>query len=347
MEKKNIFQAILVIIFVALIITGGFYFTKTFFIKKEPANIISTSGRIEGDEYNAASKIYGKVEKIFVQEGQNVKCGEVIAELSSKQIQANLVSAEKEILVWQNKLNQAQFSLNQTQTLTDANINQAKANLKKAGANLAYNEKEYSRYKNLFKEDAVPKTKFDSVENQYIAAKEEYTLAQKELEKTLAGSYDVKQRQVDIKTSADMIAKVKAVYEGAKADLEDTKIYASTDGIVISKIVEPGEVISGGTPIVTIINPDKLYLRVFLPTDKAGKIKIGNPAEIVPDAFPNEKFKGFVYKISQKAEFTPKNVETKEQRSKLVFEVKIKIENNKERKLKAGMPAEAKIYLEK
>lgn len=347
MEKKNTFQIILIIVFIALIAAGGFYFAKSFFLKKEPANIISTSGRIEGDEFNAASKIYGKVEKIFVQEGQNVKSGEIIAELSSRQSRANLASAEKDILVWKNKLNQANLSFNQTQAITTATIHQAKANLKKARANLAYNEKEYARYKNLFKEDAVPKTKFDAVETQYITAKEEYCLAQKELEKTLAGSYDVEQKQIDIKISAEMTAKAKAASEGAKADLEDSKIYAPADGVVISKIVEQGEVISGGTPVITIINPDNLYLRVFLPTEKAGKIKIGNSAEIIPDAFPNEKFKGCVYKISQKAEFTPKNVETKEQRSKLVFEIKIRIEDNKDRKLKAGMPAEAKIYLDK
>lgn len=343
MEKKSVFQTILVIIFIGLIITGGFYFTNGFFAKKESPNIISTSGRIEGDEYNASSKINAKVEKIMVQEGDTVKKGQLIAELSSKQTLAQVASANKDISVWESRLRQSQIALGQTKTFSSANIAQAKANLQKARANFEYNEKEYTRYKNLYKEDAVPKTKFDAVQTQYTAAKQEYAFAQKELEKMAAASGDIEQRAQDIKVSQDMVAKANDAYKSALADLEDTKIYAPTDGVIAGKIVEEGEVISAGTPVVTIINPNKLYLRVFLSTDKAGKLKIGNISKITPDAFPNETFEAYVYKISQKAEFTPKNVETKEQRAKLVFEVKLKVKDNKERKLKAGMPAEAKI----
>lgn len=403
MDTKKILQTVLIIIFVGLITVSGFYFFKSFFGKKEAGNIISASGRIEGDEYNTASKVAGKVEKVLVDEGQDVKKGELVAFLYSQQIKSQLEYAQKEVDIWRNKLNQAELALAQSRSNTDATIKQAQANLaandsrlkkayeshrqsqlsyqqaqaniRKAKANLAYCEKEYVRYKNLVKEDAVPRTKFDAVETQYLTAKEEYNLAGKEAEKAQAGisseaasvtegeanleagranlnlamtgTYDVKLREEDIKNAKDMLEKAEAMLVSARADYEDTKIYSPITGRVIGKIIEPGEVIASGTPVLTIVDMDKLYLKVYLPTDKCGKLKIGNPVKIVPDALGNETFDGVVYKISSKAEFTPKNVETKEQRAKLVFEVKIRILNNKERKLKPGMPAEAKIDISK
>lgn len=347
MEKKNNFQVILVVIFAGLVIIGGFYFARSFFIKKEPSNIISASGRIEGDEFNAASKINAKVEKIFISEGDMVKQGQIIAQLSSKQIQAQLASAEKDIDLCRNKLAQADIAYSQVKTYANANINQANANLEKAKANFLYNEKEYVRYKNLYKEDAVSKARYDAAHVQYISAKQEYEFARNELEKMLASSADVEQRAQEVKISKDILAKTEDTRMSALADLEDTKIYSPADGMIVSKIVEEGDVISAGTPVVTIINPAKLYLRIFLPTEKMGKLKIGNPAKITFDALSNETFDAVVYKISNRAEFTPKNVETKEQRAKLVFEVKIKIKDNSQRKVKPGMPAEVKIDIGK
>lgn len=353
MDKKNITQIILVIIFVALILISSYYFIKSLWWEKKPANIISASGRIEGDEYNAASKLSGKVEQILVDEGNNVKKGRLLACLDSKQLQAQVESMQQEVVLRKNRLYQAELALGQTRTYSNANIDQARSNLKKAKANLDYAEKEFKRYEILVKADAVSRTKFDAVKTRYISAREEYDVAKLELDKVLASSigtstvYDVRQKEEEVKNARAMLKRAKAMLESTQADLGDSKIYSPITGTVVGKIVEPGEVIASGTPIVTIVDMDSLYLRVFLPTDKAGKLRIGNPAKIIPDALGKENFKGIVYKISDKAEFTPKNVETKEQRAKLVFEVKIKILNNKERKLKPGMPAEALIDFNK
>lgn len=273
--------------------------------------------------------------------------------------------------------------LDLTQSRLD--YDQALAHEKKAQANLDYNEKEYQRYKNLYKEDAVPKTKYDAVETQYIAAREELVLAKKQIEKAEAGiesskrnlnvaranvdigtagieegqsgidagkanvnlarvgAYDIEMKQKEVSTAHRMLEKAKQALDSAKADLEDSRVYSPINGIVVSKVVEPGEVVSGGTPLVTVIDMDALFLRVFLTTGKVGKVKLGNPVRIVADALPGEKFDGYVYHVSSKAEFTPKNVETKDQRAKLVFSVKVRVKDNKERKLKPGMPSEASI----
>ncbi|MBI2265768.1 MAG: HlyD family efflux transporter periplasmic adaptor subunit [Armatimonadetes bacterium] len=94
-----------------------------------------------------------------------------------------------------------------------------------------------------------------------------------------------------------------------------------------------------------LVDMDDLFLRVFLSTKAAGRIKVGQEARIYPDAYPGESFDARVSKISDRAEFTPKNVETKEQRSKLVFEVRLKIAKNKDYKLKPGMTSDALIRI--
>ena len=433
MDVRKIAQTILLITFVVLIFIAGCNMLSSFNAKKQESGVINTSGRIEGDEYNAGSKIAGKVDRLLVDEGDPVKKGDLLGNIYSEQLKASLDSAQKDIQVWQNKIMQAETALQQAQAQTNASVNQAEANLnvntsqynkaranhalsiaeldrarlqvsqskldydqaqaslKKAQANLTYNEKEYMRSKNLLKEDAIARTRYEAVEAQYIAAREDCVVARKQVDKALkgiedsrralnvaeanvnmaeagiregssvvdaghanvnlakVGVYDVESRQKDVNNAQQMLEKAKAAFKSAQADVEDSKVYSPIDGVVMNKIVEPGEVISGGTPLVTIVNMDSLYLRVYVPTSIQGKLRLGNPAVILPDSFDGKEgrekreFEGYVYKISEKAEFTPKNVETKEQRAKLVFSVKIKIKNNKDHLLKPGMPCEATI----
>jgi len=430
MESKNLSQKILVGIFILLILIAGFFFFQSLWGKKLPEGFIAVSGRVEADEYNAATKIAGKVDKLFVDEGSDVRKGQLLARLYSRQIEAQLESAKKDVALWQNRLSQARLSLSQGREQTGAGIRQAeanlsvnhsqlsraraayqqnlaqleqakiqvtqaqleeeqaKANVKKAEAALAYAQKEYERFKNLVKEDAVPKSCFDEIEARFIAVREEMVLAEKQADKAResvelsrknqgvaeaainmghasigegkaainagqaglnmaqTGTFDVRQREEEVRNAGAMLEKARAALSAAEADLSDSRLYAPITGRVTTKISEPGEVIAAGTPIFTLIDLDRLFLRVFLPTDKAGKVKIGNSARILPDALGKEVFEGVVTKVADTAEFTPKNVETKEQRAKLVFEVKIKVLSNKERKLKAGMPAEGWIRID-
>jgi len=198
----------------------------------------------------------------------------------------------------------------------EALLEMSNARLKEAQANLDLASVKFERYERLFKANAIAKMEYDNIENKYIRAAEDLVAAGKES-------------------------------ENRKADLEDTLIVAPITGTVVTKIVRKGEVIGVGTPLATLIDMDDLYLKVFLTTDFAGKVNLNDEAKIYPDAFPKEAFDAFVDKIGEKAEFTPKNVETKSQRAKLVFEIKLKIKDNSSRKLKPGMPCEAVIKIGK
>ena len=141
-------------------------------------------------------------------------------------------------------------------------------------------------------------------------------------------------------------ARAQAAYEAAKDRLENVQIKSPVTGTVLVKAVEEGELVSVGSTVMTVANLTSLELKVYIPEDQVGRIALGRAAVITVDSFPGQKFEGKVKYISNKAEFTPKNIQTKEERVNQVFEVKIKIPNP-DMKLKPGMPADAEILSSK
>jgi len=127
-----------------------------------------------------------------------------------------------------------------------------------------------------------------------------------------------------------------------EAVLADARLTAPGSGTVINKLAEEGELIAPGRPIATLVDLDDLYVRVFVPERDIGKLQLGSSARIFADAFPGRYFPGRVSEIAQEAEFTPKEVHMKDERVKLVFGVKVRIDNP-QGYLKPGMPADVKI----
>ncbi len=130
----------------------------------------------------------------------------------------------------------------------------------------------------------------------------------------------------------------------AEARVSYTDVYAPLDGVVTVRPAELGEVVSPGEPIVRIAALDSVWVRVYIPELDIGRVKLGQRAEVTCDSFPGRRFRGRVVEIAQEAEYTPKNVQTKQERVKLVFGVKIDVENP-DRELKPGMPVDAVIMV--
>jgi HlyD family secretion protein len=154
----------------------------------------------------------------------------------------------------------------------------------------------------------------------------------------------ISQQQMDgAKTAYDMtlaqVRQARAALKNAEVKLNDTVLYAPLSGIVLKKNVEEGETVSPGTSIVTIGDLGKPWIKVYLKEDKLGFVKLGQKVEVRTDTYPDKKYAGSVAFISSEAEFTPKAVQTEEERVKLVFGVKISVENQ-DNELKPGMPAD-------
>jgi HlyD family secretion protein len=233
---------------------------------------------------------------------------------------------------------------------------------------------DYERYQNLFAENVISKKEFEKVEQLYKASEREYKIRNENYEKLKRG-FDVEKieqarknvdiakltfddsiagrKQVEIKKSNidSMVKKVDSLKEKIalmESRLRDFTVLSPIQGIVSQKNIETGELASPGTSLVTIINPLEKWMRVYIPATALGMIKLGDELPIKFDAFEKREFIGRVSFISEEAEFTPKNVQIKEERVKQVYEVRLDIIQDAEL-IKAGMEGDAilKIKTEK
>ena len=137
---------------------------------------------------------------------------------------------------------------------------------------------------------------------------------------------------------------LRAQLESAKTQLGYTEIRSPLDGVVLTKNVESGEVVSPGTPVVTVANIAELWMNIYIPETQTGLVKLGQAVSVKVDSFPKESFKGTITFVSSESEFTPKTILTQEERIKLVYRAKVSLENTQQR-LKPGMQADAEISL--
>jgi len=195
----------------------------------------------------------------------------------------------------------------------EAQVEQSRAALLNVRTQLDKAKRDYDRAEMLYKQDAISQQQMDGAKT----------------------TYDVAVSQVQ---------QASAALRNARIKLSDTVIYSPLAGIVLKKNVEEGETVSSGTPIVTIGDLENTWIKVYVKEDKLGFAKLGQQVEIKTDSYPDKRYSGSVTFISSEAEFTPKAVQTQEERVKLVFGVKVSVQNQNN-ELKPGMPADVKILL--
>ncbi|MDW8319884.1 MAG: efflux RND transporter periplasmic adaptor subunit [Armatimonadota bacterium] len=208
---------------------------------------------------------------------------------------------------------------------------QARAQLEGARRNLLVVQELYT--------DRLPtRQQLELARTQYRTALEGVAAARARLDMLLAGA-----REETVQAARAQVEQARGALESARAMTDYLTIRAPVPGRVILKIAEQGELVTPGMPIVRIANLETVWLKVYVPEPNM-RVKLGDRAEVVVDAYPEKRFEGRVTQIADKPEFTPKNVQTKEERVKLVFGVKITLANPKG-ELKPGMPADATIFL--
>jgi HlyD family secretion protein len=190
-------------------------------------------------------------------------------------------------------------------------VNQSKASVKNAEAQYEKARKDHERYAMLYRDGVIASQQMD-------AAK---------------ASYDVALSQLQLSRASLSTAEVK---------LKDSVVYAPLNGVVLRKNIEEGETVGAGTMVITIGDVEHPWVKVYVKEDELGAVKLGQKADVVVDSFPNKRYEGIVTYIASDAEFTPKNVQTKEERVKLVFGVKVSVKNQNN-ELKPGMPADVTI----
>lgn len=158
--------------------------------------------------------------------------------------------------------------------------------------------------------------------------------------------------QVDLewKITQDQVTAARATYRQslaalsvARCALNDTTIHAPASGVVTMRLIDVGEVVGAGSPLLDTVDLDRLYLKVYVPEKEIGKVRLGLAARVHIDAYPDQHFPATVRYISSRAEFTPKEVQTPDERVKLVYAVKLYLDENPEHRLTPGLPADAII----
>ncbi|HEX2964545.1 MAG TPA: efflux RND transporter periplasmic adaptor subunit [Syntrophorhabdaceae bacterium] len=326
MRKKIVIALIIVIV-----IIGAIYFMRT----KEHAdqNSLSLSGNVEVTESNVGFKIPGRIIQMLVDEGSPVKQGDMIAKIDGSELASAVVQNRAAV----------QEASARLQVLKEGSrrqeIEQSRANLTAQEAEFKRAEEDYQRAENLYRNGAISKAQFDAAKSSYDVRRSAKKSAAEALSLVMEGP-----RQDDIRIAERRLDQAKAMLTAAETRFNDTAIYAPMSGVVLRKNVEIGETVNQGTPVFTIGDLSNPWIKVYVKEDMIGRVKLGQKSEISVDSYKGKTYEGVVSFISSEAEFTPKTVQTPEERVKLVFGVKIKIKNEKG-ELKPGMPADVKLIL--
>jgi HlyD family secretion protein len=292
---------------------------------------IEASGTLEAIEVKVSSKVPGQIESIRIQEGSQVQTRDTLLildrstlELQFRQAQAGFEVADAQYHLLLNGARSEDIRLSE-----DA-LRQAEASFKNAND-------DYGRMKDLLASNTVTKKQFDDAESRYTIAKAQLSSAQQGVAKLRNFA-----RPEDLAAARARAGQGKATSDLIRKQLTDAVIVAPVSGTVTHVPVEQGELIGMGTVIASVSRLEKMNLMIYVGESELGKAKLGGMADVYIDTYPDKAFPAKVVFISPIAEFTPKNVQTKEDRTKLVFGVKLEIEN-KEGVLKSGMPADAYI----
>jgi HlyD family secretion protein len=284
------------------------------------AGTIEASGTIEGTEINVAAEVAGRILAAPVNEGARVKPGDTLAlindeeyRLQLKQADANLASAE------------AAYRLSVEGS--------RKEDLIQAEAAYATARADYQRMKDLLASATITQKQYDDAYARFVAAEQTWHKAKAGL------------RPEEINGARARRDAAAAQVDLLKKRIRDCAVLAPAPGTVTLRAVEPGELVGMGSNIARLTYLDRVKLTIYVPEADLGRVAIGQQADVTIDTFgPEKPFKGAVTYISPSAEFTPKNVQTKEERTKLVFAVRIEIDNP-DGALKPGLPADAVLHI--
>ncbi len=344
-----------------VVLVGLAVWTLSRLLQKPAADVVVASGRIEGREVTLAPKeIQGRVKTLLVDEGYSVKQGQLLAELQSDQLDARFENLAAVVSNLDAQIKHASIDIGYTTKSTAATIAAAEAAVSSGEAHLARSTAvlanalaEYQRAQGLYRDQVTSKSELDQATMNYEASLADVNASEKDVAQAkanLAVAYSardtVQLKGQQLQALQESRRAALAQLAEARANLAERMIYAPTDGTILSRPVEVGNVVSPGSPIFVMVDMSRLYLKVYIPEPDIPKLKLGDPADIKVDAFPGRTFPARITKIFQDAEFTPKNVETKEERVKLVFGVELMFVKA-EAVLKPGMPADCVIHWKK
>ena len=322
-----------------------------------PEGLIQANGRIEGDTVIVASKVAGRIVSLTVREGGSVQANQLLVQIDDGIARARFAQAQADIEAARARVGAAHAALAVLRrevpnaiASSEAGVTSGQAELARAEAAREQDVRDLARAKTLETGKFVGPQFVERAELALRSQQEQRDAAQAGLERSRQALNDarigperIRVREAELAAAEGALAAAKARSDEAQSVLDDLVLRSPATGTVTSRFANAGEVITPGAPIFELVDLDRLYLKVFVPEREIGKVRRGLPARIYSDAFPQQPFAATVRYIASRAEFTPKEVQTPDERVKLMYEVRLYLDRNPEHRLTPGLPADAMI----
>lgn len=397
---------------VAVAVAG--YFGWRQFAPPAPSTVLTVSGRIEADETDIGAKTGGRITAVLVQEGDQVKAGQVIAVLEDEEVNQQLqaaiaqvnaarqdvAQARLDVSVAESRIQESQVNLAQSREDSQGRVSQAaatvaanqaqvaqaraqvaqsQAEVRRAESQLKLARADRDRYAELLSQGAINRQQFDQAQTNaetaqanletaratLLARQAAVATAEQQLQAAQGGltqtqsttlnpairssqlaAYQQQKEQASARLAAAQAKEQAAIanQQQLQKRLDSFKVKSPITGTVQDRPLEPGAVVTSGKTVLTVINPDSIYLRAYVPEGDIGKIYPGKSARVFLDSNPKQPLQAKVSAIDPKASFTPENIYFQKDRVRQVFGVKLAIDQE-QTYAKPGMPADAEIDL--
>ncbi|WP_315744453.1 MULTISPECIES: HlyD family secretion protein [unclassified Bradyrhizobium] len=258
-----------------------------------PDGIVKTNGRIEATQVDVAAKYPGRLATLTVDEGDEVTAGQVVATIASPETEALLRAAQAQVL----RAKQA--------------LAEAIALIAQRESDLSFARTDYDRGKSLLQSGNIAQQVVDTRRNRFEAAEAAYLAANAQRDQAESS---IKAAEADVDRYQSMLV--------------DMTLVSPRSGRVQYRLARAGEVIASGQRVLTILDLNDVYMTIYLPAAQAGRLTIGDQARVIADPIPEYVIPASISFVASDAQFTPKSVETSEEREKLMFRVKLQIDRN-------------------
>ncbi|PMY47204.1 MULTISPECIES: HlyD family secretion protein [Pseudomonas] len=286
-----------------LLIAGGFGYWKST-LDRLPEGLNMGNGRLEATEVQIASKTPGRLAEVLVDEGDKVSKDQLLARMDTRTLEAQRAQAEADVV------------------RTRENLAAAEANVQLRQSELLLATQELKRSRELF--------------NRGYASQQIIDQQQARLN---TGNAAVQAAQAQVAAVRAAIGSAKALVAQLTSEIDDSSLRAPIDGIIQLRLAEPGEVLGAGGRVLLLIDPSDQYMNLYLSASVTGRLAVGSEARILLDALPDQPLPAKISFVAAKSQFTPKEVETHDERQKLVFRVKLRLtQPSAVPQAKPGMP---------
>ena len=315
--------------------------------EQPPSDLLRASGHVEATEVRLAPDVGGRILTLPVREGDRIQAGQTVLTLDTRDVELAIqrANADQNVAEAQLRLVMAGARPEELRQ-AEAQVATARAEVSAARAELEAAEQDLVRFETLLKNNSGSQKQRDDAATRRNVARETVTAAESRvrtadevLQRLKAGS-----RREEIDAARARVEAARAQVASLQKGLSDATLVAPVGGIVTEKLVEAGEVIAPRAPVLVVVDLDHAWADVFVPEPAVPRLRLGQPAAVFTDA-GGAGIIGSITYVSPKAEFTPRNVQTAEERSKLVYRIRISVDN-KDGVLKQGMPVEAEIKLQ-